>query len=201
MILRVMRGRGTRQEMAQLRDGIQLGAAARRGLERFHIGWRPVQRPPRGDDIREDELEIVVIAHWSSAEAAAIGDAMGISPLATVRRLIRDVEVVHFEVDETIRRHSDDPAVALRIATGRFSRPGTDAEMQELLRQRSPSIGDEMSEAWVGRRISGRAVEVTFISAWRRLPTDRSLEEAFWPDIALRYDQFVVEVYTAAGVE
>jgi hypothetical protein len=42
---------------------------------------------------------------------------------------------------------------------------------------------------------------VTFVSAWRRLPSDRPLDEAFWPDIALRYDQFVVEVYSAVGVE
>jgi hypothetical protein len=73
--------------------------------------------------------------------------------------------------------------------------------MQNLLRQRAPLIGDEMSEAWVGRRLTGRAVEVTFVSAWRRLPTDRSLEAAFWEDIALRYDHFSVEVYSAVGVE
>jgi len=109
--------------------------------------------------------------------------------------------VALFEVDDTIRRDSDDEPVAIRIATGRFSKPGADAEMQNLLRQRAPLIGDEMAEAWVGRRLNGREVEVTFVSAWRRLPPDLSLEEAFWPDIALRYDEFAVEVYSAVGVE
>lgn len=201
MILRVMRGRGSRQAFEQLGDGIQSGAADRRGLERYHVAWRPARRNPNKGSIGDGDRDILVVAHWSSTEAAAASDAAGLSPLASVRRLLSDVEIVHFEVDETIRRHSDDPAVAIRIATGTFSRPGTDAEMQNLLRERAPAIGDEMSEAWVGRRLTGRAVEVTFVSAWRRLPTDRSLEEAFWPDIALRYDQFVVEVYTAGGVE
>ena len=52
-------------------------------------------------------------------------------------------------------------------------------------------------EAYVGRRIEGRAVEVTFVSAWGRLPEDRDLEAPFWSDIALRYDQFEVDVFEA----
>jgi hypothetical protein len=33
------------------------------------------------------------------------------------------------------------------------------------------------------------------------VPEDRPLGEAFWPDIALRYDLFAVEVYSPVGVE
>jgi len=130
-----------------------------------------------------------------------MGDANQTSPLVVARRLLHEVEVAHFEVDESIRRQSDEQPVALRIATGRFSKPGADAEMQDLLRERAPLIGDAMAEAWVGRRLTGREVEVTFVSAWRRLPEDHALDEAFWPDIALRYDQFAVEVYSTVGVE
>lgn len=72
--------------------------------------------------------------------------------------------------------------------------------MQELLRQRVPIIGPEMTEAFVGRRILDHAIEVTFASAWSRHPADRRLEDTFWPDIALRYDHFAVEVYAAIGV-
>ena len=184
-----------------MRAAIEAGAAERRGLERLHIGWRPSQRRAGEDAVPDGDHDVALIAHWSTAEAATRGDESGTSPLTVVRRGLRDLAVAHFEVDETIRRHSEDAAVAIRIATGSFSRPGTDAEMQNLLRLRAPLIGDEMSEAWVGRRLTGRAVEVTFVSAWRRLPTDRSLEAAFWEDIALRYDHFSVEVYSAVGVE
>ena len=205
MILRVMRGRGTREEVMALRAALDEafvpGGAERRGLERLHIGWRE-SHGPSGDDTRANgEYEVAVVSHWISAEAAASSDAAEASGPAYVRSMVRDVEVVHFEVDETIRRQSNDSAVAIRIATGRFTQPGADTEMQNLLRQRAPLIGDEMAEAWVGRRLSGRAVEVTFVSAWRGLPEHRSLEDAFWPDIALRYEQFVVEVYTPVAVE
>jgi hypothetical protein len=41
----------------------------------------------------------------------------------------------------------------------------------------------------------GRAVEVAFISTWREVPSDRRLEDPFWPDIVLRYDEFEIAVY------
>ena len=196
MILRVIRGLGSRDEVAALTTALatggDLGTPEGAGLERVHVGWQAAEGLDR---------KVVVISYWSSAEAASKGDANQSSPLAIARQHLRDVHVAHFEVDDTIRRDSDDEPVAIRIATGRFSKPGADAEMQNLLRQRAPLIGDEMAEAWVGRRLSGREVEVTFVSAWRRLPPDLSLEEAFWPDIALRYDEFAVEVYSAVGVE
>ena len=68
--------------------------------------------------------------------------------------------------------------------------------MLELLRRRAPLVGDDMAEAYVGRRIVGRAVEIAFVSTWQQVPADRRLEDTFWPDIALRYDHFLVEVYT-----
>jgi len=197
VILRVMRGRGTGEQVVRLRAAIDSGAAARLGLERCHVACRPSKPRPGEGTQPANELDVVVIAHWSSADAAA-ADASGTSPLSSLRRFLGDVEVVHFEVDASIRRQSDDEPVAIRIATGTFSRHGADSEMQDLLRQRAPLIDDAMAEAWVGRRLTGRAVEVTFVSTWRRLPADRPLDEAFWPDIALRYDQFAVEVYTAA---
>ena len=125
MILRVMRGRGTPAEVASLRKSLaasERDIGRRPGLERFHLGWRRPQGDAGGTRGAEDEREVVVVSHWSSAEAAADADRAGTSP-------------------------------------------------------------------------------VTFVSAWGRLPTDRDLHEAFWPDIALRYDEFVVEVYSSVGVE
>jgi hypothetical protein len=210
VILRVMRGRGDGDRVASLGAALRAELrpdTERRGPERFHLGWRPMPAAATagsatgGAAASEADREVVVVSHWASAEDAARADVAQTSPFAIASRHLGPIQVVHFEVDDTIRRSSDDEPVAIRLATGRFSKPGADAEMQNLLRQRAPLIGDEMAEAWVGRRLTGRAVEVTFVSTWRRLPADRSLEEAFWPDIALRYDQFVVEVYSAVGVE
>ena len=205
MILRVMRGRGGWDQLVSLHDALHAelgsGSAERRGPERFHVGWRPTTAADADLRAADADRDVIVVSHWASAEAAAQADVTQTSPYAVARRHLGEIEVVHFEVDESIRRHSDDEPMAIRIATGRFSKHGADAEMQDLLRQRAPMIGDEMAEAWVGRRLTGRAVEVTFISTWRRLPDGRPLDEAFWPDIALRYDQFVVEVYSPVGVE
>jgi len=203
VILRVMRGRGGRDQLVSYRDALraelQPGGAERAGPERFHVGWRPANGQAR---LADTDYDVVVVSQWTSAEVAAEADAAQTTPIAVARRhRLVELGVVHFEIDDTIRRHSDDEPMAIRLATGRFSKPGADAEMQNLLRQRAPLIGDEMAEAWVGRRLAGRAVEVTFVSTWRRLPDDRRLDEAFWPDIALRYDQFAVEVYSPVGVE
>jgi hypothetical protein len=103
----------------------------------------------------------------------------------------------HYEVDEPILRQGDGEPAALRVACGRFSKLGSDIALQELLRQRVPEIGDELTEAYVGRRIVGRAVEVVFVSAWRRPPAGRALEDILWPEIALGYDDFTVDVYSA----
>ncbi len=203
MILRVMRGRGARDQVVSYHDALHSelhrGGAERGGPERFHVGWRPANGPAL---LADTDRDVVVVSQWLSAEVAAQADAAQMTPIAIARRHeLVELGVVHFEIDDTIRRHSDDEPMAIRLATGRFSKPGADAEMQNLLRQRAPLIGDEMAEAWVGRRLTGRAVEVTFVSTWRRLPDDRRLDEAFWPDIALRYDQFAVEVYSPVGVE
>jgi hypothetical protein len=203
VILRVMRGRGGRDQVVSLRDALRqqrdTGVAHGRP-ERFHLGWRGA--PGVGGDAGPDApRDAIMISQWSSAEAAASADAEGTSPLAIARRHLGPIDVVHFEVDEWIRRHSEDGREAIRLATGRFSKPGADGEMQNLLRQRVPELGDEMTEAWIGRRLSGRAVEVTFVSCWRGLAAGRPLEEVLWSDIALRYDEFAVEVYQAVEVE
>jgi hypothetical protein len=198
VILRAIRGRASRDELLVLRAALDAqlgpGTGEQRGPARFHLGSRPAHREAEEPDA---ELEVIVISFWGSAEDAASGDAREVSPLRLAERHLRDLEVSHFEIDETFLRHSDEQPIAIRLATGRFSKNGADIEMQQLLRQRAPLIGDEMTEAYVGRRLLGRAVEVTFVSAWSHLPEDRALEDALWPDIALRYDEFSVEVYTS----
>jgi hypothetical protein len=152
---------------------------------RFHLATRPSGAL----------VDVLIASFWTSAEAAARADAGEASPLSLAARHLAKVRAASFEVDETILRRSDEEPVAIRVFIGRFSRPGADIEMQELLRRRAPLLGDEMTEAYVGRRMVGRAVEVAFISTWREVPSDRRLEDPFWPDIVLRYDEFEIAVY------
>ena len=191
MILRLIRGRAGRAELEALRAALArtLGpdAAEAAGPAHWHMGTR-------GEG---EELELLIMSTWATAEAAARGDARSISPLRLAQAHLTRVDVEHFEIDDSLQRRSGLDPIAIRVATGRFSHHGTDIEMQDLLRERMPTIGDEMCEAYVGRRLDGLAVEVTFVSLWQRLPGDRALEDPMWPDIALRYDSFAVEVYAA----
>jgi hypothetical protein len=189
VILRVIRGRAGRDQLETLRATLESQidrAADDHAPIRLHVAARP-----SGDD-----CEAAIFVVWRAAEDVARADRRGESPLAVGRRLGIDLEPMHFEVDESIQRQSLEEPVAIRLANGRFSRIGTDIEMLDLLRQRVPLVGDDMTEAYVGRRLVDRMVDVTFVSAWRRLPADRPLDQVFWPDIALRYDSFSVDVFT-----
>lgn len=189
MILRVIRGKADRAKVAALRDALidRLGPGpeGREGPDRYHIGIRPAG----------DELEVLLLACWRSAEAAAEGDARQISPMRLASRHMDRVEVGHFEIDMNLLRDAEAQPIALRVAIGRFHRPGGDIQMQEVLRERLASIGPEMTEAYVGRRLLGRTVDVAFVSAWRDVLPNQPLDAPFWPDISIRYDEFSVEVY------
>ena len=175
--------------MVALRDALvdQLGPGpdGRDGPDRYHLGIRPA----------DQDLDVLLLACWRSAEAAAEGDARNISPLRLAVRHLGEADVEHFEIDMNVLRDADVQPAALRIATGRFLRSGGDIQMQKVLRERLASIGPEMTEAYVGRRLIRGAVDVTFVSAWQGVPVDPPLDRPFWPDITIRYDQFSVEVY------
>jgi hypothetical protein len=133
--------------------------------------------------------ELVEVTLWNevdAARAALPAPIVGVDPPIAV----------DFDVGDTWFRRSDAPPVALRTDIGRFSRRGSDVEMIDLVRERIPTIGDEMLEAAVGRRVVGGAVEVLFFSTWAREPADRPVEAPFWPDRSLRYDDFRIRVVT-----
>jgi hypothetical protein len=198
LILRVIRGRADRERIAALRaaliDRLGPGPHGRDGPDRYHIGTRL----PAEDVAVGGQVDVLLLACWGSAEAAAEGDARGVSPLRLATRHLGQAEVAHFEIEINLLRDADVRPAAIRVATGRFLRPGGDIEMQQLLRDRLASIGPEMTEAYVGRRLVGRTVDVIFVSAWQHLPARQSLEGPFWPDISIHYDEFDVEVYGPA---
>ena len=194
MILRVIRGRASPEQLVRLRGAIEekLGAAVREqvGLAKYHLGTRP------GGDGR---LEVAFVALWESPEAVTSSDAASRSALSMATAIgLEGLAPIHFEIDAPIRDRGANDVVAIRIACGEFSKTGSDIEMLNLLRARAPLLGDEMVEAYVGRRLIGRAVEVTFISIWRELPRQPALEEPLWPDIAVRYDRLTIDVYDTA---
>lgn len=194
MILRVIRGRAGPREVEALCEALaaRLGPSSGEsaGPTRYHLGTRDAGA----------ELDVVVVVFWPTAEAAAAADARGTSPYIVAREFLPVMRAAAFEVDESLLRHSDVQPIALRMATGRFSTPGSDIKMQELLRERAPLVGDDMTEAYVGRRIEGRAIEVTFVSLWERVPEGRDLRQPFWADIALQYDRFDVDVFTVVPI-
>ena len=194
MILRVIRGRASPEQLETLQAALQekLGAAVREqtGIVTYHLGARP------GDGM----LEWAFVALWESPEAVKSGDAGGRTALSIATALgLEGLETTHFEIDAPIRDPGSSDIVAIRIACGDFSKPGADIEMLNTLRARVPLIGDEMAEAYVGRRLVGRAVEVTFVSVWRELPDHPSLEGPFWPDIVVQYDRLSIDVYESVG--
>jgi hypothetical protein len=160
-------------------------AAGQSGLQRFHVGVGP------------DGFEVVALSFWDSLDAAvrAFGPAMDRVTFGGLEAEADFEEPAFFELDATWLRNRTAEPVVLRLAIGTFTKARADLDMQSLLRGRVPLVGVEMTEACVGRRIVGRSIEVLFYSAWQREPRDRSLEEAFWPDISLRYDRFSVRTY------
>jgi hypothetical protein len=101
----------------------------------------------------------------------------------------------HYELDESQLRQSPPYVSTLRLSTGQVE-GGREAVVHEELRRRLPMIGEEMAEAYIGRRLVGTAVEVAFFSVWSRAPVGRSLAEPMWPDISSSYDRFWVRTYT-----
>jgi hypothetical protein len=72
---------------------------------------------------------------------------------------------------------------------------GLDADIQQELRNRLSELPAEAVEAYVGRRVIGRTVEIAFLSTWTGAPPGRSLDQPVWPDISSRYDTFALEVH------
>ena len=194
MILRVIRGRATPEQLETLRAALpeKLGTAVPEqvGMVTYHLGAR------QGDGM----LEWAFVALWDSPEALTSGDAGGRTALSIATSMgLEGLEVIHFEIDAAIRDPGSSDVVAIRIACGEFSKAGADIEMIKMLRERVPLLGDKMAEAFLGRRLVGRAVELCFVSVWREMPEDAPHEALFWPDTAIRYDRLAIDVYESVG--
>lgn len=190
MILRLVRGRLLPGRVATVRAGLAASldqVRALEGLVHVYVGLRSAAGTDR----------LAVISTWVSAEAAvtAFGpDAQRVAVISGVTEHLEIESVSHFELDESAQLEGDEPAAVLRVAVGEIEL-GSDVEIQQELRRRLTTLGEDVVEAYVGRRIRDQMVEVVFVTVWSRPPSAGSLEQSLFPDIAERYDAYWIEVY------
>ena len=110
---------------------------------------------------------------WDTAEHAFSAFGEDLASWGTLGRigLAADVPRAEFyevEADEvrssgtcsSLPAHRDGPTAGRR----------GDRVLEDQLRTRLPSVGEEMIEAYVGRRLAGATLEVAFVSLWARHP-------------------------------
>ena len=191
MILRLVRGRVPAGHVDAVRAGLADASVPRasplEGLSRAHVGMRPTTE---GHDI-------AFISAWTSADAAmaVVGrDVERAGQLAGVSEYLEDVRVDHYEVDESVLGPPGARPLLLRFAAGVIEL-GADVEIQREIRARLGQLGDRVVEAYVGRRLHGRTVEVLLVTLWTEQPADLDLDAPIWPDISDRYGSLWIEIY------
>ena len=190
MILRIVRGRILPGRRDLLRAGLAASFSQVRelgGILQAHMALRSVAE---GNDF-------AVISTWTTPDAAMAVFGRNIDQVASIPGVSEHLDfrsVEHFEVDESLLLHADEPPTVARIAVGSVSL-GNDVEIQQEIRTRMGALGGEVAEAYVGRRIRDRVVEVAFVTLWAGRPADRPLDEPLWNDVAERYESYWIEVY------
>jgi heme-degrading monooxygenase HmoA len=190
LILRIVRGRVTPGCHTTVRAGLRASFSRVRELDGILQAHMALRSAAEGNDF-------AVISTWTTPDAARAvfgrnADRVASIPGVTEHLDFRTVE--HFEIDESMLLHTDEPPAVARIAVGSVPL-GDDVEIQREIRARMGALGGEVAEAYVGRRIRDRAVEVAFVSLWAGLPSDRPLDEPIWHDVADRYESYCIEVY------
>jgi hypothetical protein len=156
------------------------------GIVRAHVG---IRHTPDGD-------EAAFLTAWPSPDEAidVLGPELGPGrELPGMSEHLTIGQIDHYEVDESRIPHGAVSPSVLRIAAG-WIELGADVEIQQELRSRLGELGNDV-EAYVGRRIRDRSVEVALVTLWPREPADRALDRPLFPDIAARYAALVVKVY------
>lgn len=157
------------------------------GLDRFLVGVRPMA----------EEHQLASMTVWQTVEAALDAYAGDLSAVRTLDDRSHGEELTkvdYYEVEDGIvQRDGVEPAF-LRLTAGTVAR-GLDADIQQELRRRLHSLPGELAEGYVGRRVLGDVVEISFASAWSGDRDRASLDAPIWPEISSRYDKFRVDVF------
>jgi hypothetical protein len=190
LILRMVRGRVLPGRHEVLRTGLLAslpGVRELAGTVQAHMALR----------IASEGNEFAVISTWATPDAAMAVFGPNVDKVASVPGVSEYLDfrtVEHFELDESLLVHTDQRPAVARIAIGSVEL-GSDVEIQQEIRRRMGDLGEDVVEAYVGRRIRDKMVEVAFVTLWARSPADRALDEPLWLDVAERYASYSIEVY------
>ncbi|HZC33211.1 MAG TPA: hypothetical protein VE640_07995 [Candidatus Bathyarchaeia archaeon] len=191
MILRIVSGRVRQGRLEAVIEAYRTGyhpvAMATPGLDRFLVATQRVG----------DEHELASMTLWQTVEAALDAYAGNLSAIRTLDDREHGEELTHvdyYEVEDAVIRHDGVDAAFLRLTAGTVAR-GLDADIQQQLRRRLEGLPPELAEAYVGRRVLGEVVEISFVSTWSGARDRDSLDAPIWPDISARYDAFRVAVF------
>jgi hypothetical protein len=197
VILRVVRGRIRPGE----RDAV---------LSSVHADYEPIlERTPgllrfvlglRAAEDGGDRLAALSIWDGLDSASAAYGDLTVPRTIDGKDRGASYETVAYYELEALRISPPQAPRPRLLRVTAGTVRRGLDADIQQTLRERLAELPDEAVEAYVGRRVMGRAVEIAFLSTWSAEPPGRSLAEPIWPDISDRYETFALEVHEVAMI-
>ena len=170
MILRIVRGRILPGRHDLVRAGLVASFSQVRelaGVVQAHMALRSV---PDGNDF-------AVISTWTTPDAAMAVFGRNVDRVASIPGVSEHLDfrsVDHFEIDESLLIHADQPPTVARIAVGSVQL-GNDVEIQQEIRTRMGALGGQVAEAYVGRRIRDRTVEIAFVTLWAGRPlTGRS---------------------------
>jgi hypothetical protein len=190
LILRIVRGRVLPGRRDTLRAGLMASFSQVRelgGIHQAHFALRGVA----------DDTAFAIVSTWTTPDAAMAVFGRNVHGVVSMPGVTENLDyrsVEHFEIDESLLLHAGEPPTVARIAVGSVPL-GNDVEIQQEIRARMGALGGEVSEAYVGRRIRERAVEVAFVSLWTVRPADLPLDEPLWHDVAERYESYWIEVY------
>ena len=190
MILRIVRGRVLPGRRDTLRAGLVASFSQVRelgGIHQAHFALREAA----------DGTEFAIISTWTTPDAAMAVFGRNVDGVVSMPGVTENLDyrsVEHFEIDESLLLHADEPPTVARIAVGSVAL-GNDVEIQQEIRARMGAFGGQVVEAYVGRRMRDRAVEVAFVTLWAGRPADLPLDEPLWHDVAERYESYWIEVY------
>ena len=191
MILRVVSGRIRPGELDAVSRSFRIAytpvAAATRGLRRYVVGVRP------SDDGGHRLAAMTIWDDLDGALAAYGGELSTPRTLDGLDHGARLDRVDYYEVETARARIDERVPTRLRLTGGTVAR-GLDADIQQELRARVPDLPDAAIEAYVGRRVLGRVVEIAFMSTWAQAPAGLALDAPLWPAISDRYETFRMEL-------
>ena len=192
MILRVVNGVIPPGELNRVvdtyrRDYVPI-AAATSGLDRYVIAGRT------SDD---GSVAFAAMTLWASIDAALAAYDGNLTAIRTIDGRTHGetlTSVDYYEVDAEGARRRDGTPTLLRLTAGTVAR-GLDSAIQQELRERLPDLPDDVLEAFVGRRVQNRSVEIALVTTWSDVPAGRDLGEPIWPAISNRYDSFRIDLH------